>query len=76
MEEKTKANLKRIAGEAEVRIARSLLRWKYRKEGREFPFDHQIERDSRYIAGKAHEVISRRGKNIFNELKRVCKKNP
>ena len=74
MEEKTKNNLKKIAEEAEVKIARSLLRWKYKKEGRPAPLDCQIESESRSVAGRAHQVISRRGKNIFNELKKVYKK--
>jgi hypothetical protein len=74
MEEETKHNLKKIAEEAEMRIARSVLRWKYKKEGKQAPLDSQLENESRQVAGRAHQVIARTGKNVFNELRKVYKK--
>jgi len=71
MEKETKNNLKKIAEEAEMRVARSILRWKYKKEGKQVPQDHQLENESRQIAGRAHQVVAKRGKNVFNELKKV-----
>lgn len=66
--------MKRIAEEAELRVAKSILRWKYKKEGRDVPPQYRLETESRQIAGRAHEVIAERGKTVFNELKRVYKK--
>lgn len=74
MEKETKNNLKKIAEEAEMRVARSVLRWKYKKEGKQAPTDSQLENESRQVAGRAHQVIAERGKNVFNELKKVYKK--
>jgi hypothetical protein len=74
MEQETKNNLKKIAEEAEMRVARSVLRWKYKKEGKEVPLDSHLEDESRQVAGRAHQVIAKRGKNVFNELKKVYKK--
>ena len=66
--------MKRIAKEAELRVTKSILRWKYKKEGRHVPPQYRLETESRQIAGRAHEVIAERGKTVFNELKRVYKK--
>ncbi len=74
MEQETKNNLKKIAEEAEMRVARSILRWKYKKEDKQVPPEYQLENESRRVAGHAHEVISKRGKSVFNELKKVYKK--
>ncbi len=74
MEQDTKNNLKKIAEEAEMRVARSIPRWKYKKEEKQVPPEYQLENQSRQVAGQAHQVIAKRGKNIFNELKKVYKK--
>jgi hypothetical protein len=70
----TKNNLKKIAEEAEMKVARSVLRWKYKKEGRDVPPGYRLENESRQIADRAHEVLAKRGRNVFNELKKVYKK--
>lgn len=74
MAEDAKNNLKKIAKEAEIKVARSVLRWKYKKEGRDVPPEYRLENESRQIAGRAHEVLAKRGRNVFNELKKVYKK--
>lgn len=74
MEEETKNNLKKIAQEAELRVARSVLRWKYKKEGKQAPQDVQLDNESRQVAGRAHQIIAKTGKNVFNELRKVYKK--
>jgi len=71
MEEKTKKNLKKMAQETEVRVTRSILRWKYKKEGKPAPLDYQLENESRQVAYRAHQVIAKRGKNAWMELKKV-----
>ena len=74
MEEKTGNTLRKIAEEAEMRVARSILRWKFKKEGKQVPLDTQLDIESRQVADRAHQVIAKRGKNVFNELKKVYKK--
>ena len=71
MEEETKKNLTKIAEETEVRVTRSILRWKYKKEGKAVPLGYQLENESRQIASRAHQVIAKRGKNAWKELKKV-----
>ena len=71
MAEEVKKNLKKLAEETEMRVARSVLRWKYNKEGRQMPSEHQLDNDSRRVASKAHQVIAKRGKSVWNELKAV-----
>jgi hypothetical protein len=74
MEQETKNNLKKIAEEAEMRVARSVLRWKYKKEGKQVPQDSRLEDESRQVAGRAHQVLAERSRTVFNELKKVYKK--
>jgi len=71
MDENIKKGIKRLAEDAEMGFARSILRWKYKKEGGTPPKDDDLETQSRMVAGKAHDVIAERGKNVWKELKKV-----
>ncbi|MFH0843903.1 MAG: hypothetical protein V1930_00365 [Pseudomonadota bacterium] len=66
-----KENLKKIAKETEIRLAKSILLWKYKKEGKPIPNDGEVELKTKVFTSQAHNVISRRGKNIWNEIKRA-----
>ena len=74
MDENIKRGIKRLAENAEIGVARSILRWKYKKEGKEAPGNDELKEQSLRVAGKAHEVIAERGKNVWNELKKVYAK--
>jgi hypothetical protein len=71
MDEQIKKNVKKLARDAENKVARSILRWKYKKEGKPIPVEQQLENESRYVAEKAHQIIAKRGKTVLNELKKV-----
>ena len=71
MDENIKKNIKKKVRNVEVGLAKSILRWKYKKEGEIIPNDRQMENHSQQIAGQAHDVIAKRGKNIWNGLKKV-----
>jgi hypothetical protein len=75
MDEQIKKNVKKLARDAENKVARSILRWKYKKEGRPVPVEHQLENESRYVAEKAHQIIAKKGKTVLNELKKVYVKD-
>jgi hypothetical protein len=75
MDEQIKKNVKKLARDAENKVARSILRWKYKKEGKPIPVEHQLENESRYVAEKAHQIIAKRGKTVLNELKKVYVKD-
>ena len=74
MDENIKRGIKKLAENAEIGAARSILRWKYKKEGRDAPGDDELKDQSRRVAGRAHEVIAERGRNVWNELKKVYAK--
>ena len=74
MEEDFKKSLKNMARKTELKATESLLRWRYKKEGKEIIDDGNLERQSQVITDQAHEIISRRGKNIWHELKKVYKR--
>ena len=66
-----KKDLKKIAQDAQVNIVRSILNWKYKREGRQSPDDETLERQSRRISRQANDVIVKRGKNVWNEFKKA-----
>lgn len=74
MDDELKKNLKKMTEKTEIRLTESILRWKYKKEGKDIPPDQNLEGQSRMILEQAHKTISKRGKNIWNELKRVYRK--
>ncbi len=74
MDDQIKENLKKAVEQAETSLAKSILRWKYKKEGRPAPSDHQLEDESRQVSRRARGIIARRGKNAFLELKKTYKK--
>lgn len=71
MDEQKKKNLKKFVQDSEQKVARSILVWKYKKDGKPVPLENQLENESQQVAGRAHEVIVRRGKNVWNELKKA-----
>jgi len=75
MDESIKNGIRRLAEDAETGIARSILRWKYKKEGVSPPGDDDLETQSRQIAYRARGVIADRGMNIWNEFKKVYAKS-
>lgn len=74
MDDETKREIKKIARNTEVKVTESILRWKYKKEGKEIPEEGDLHAQSRVVADKAHKIISRRGKNIWKELKKAYQK--
>jgi hypothetical protein len=66
-----KAGMKNMLEATETKIAESVLRWKYKKEGKAMPEESDLQHQSRAVTQKAKEILSRRGKNILRELKGV-----
>jgi hypothetical protein len=75
MDEDLKKGLKKMGKNAELKLTESLLRWKYRKEGKEIPDDENLGDQSRVIAEQAHKIIKERGKSIWGELKQAYRKS-
>ena len=70
MDEDIKKDIKRLAKNTELMIARSLLRWKYKKEDKPLPGDRQLDQNTRNLVDKAHEILARRGNRVLSELKK------
>lgn len=62
-------SLSEIAQGVEVRLTETLLRWRYKREGKAPPDEEQLKTQSRAITDQVHEIILRRGKNIWKEIK-------
>ena len=71
MDEITRSGLKKLDEDAEAGIAKSILRWKYKKEGRLAPTEEVMEAESRVVADTAHDILAKRSKTVWNELKKV-----
>ncbi len=74
MDDDLKKNIKKMTEKTEIRLTESLLRWKYKKEGKEIPADQNLESQSRQIMEQAHKTLSKRGKSIWNEFKKAYRK--
>ena len=72
MSDEIKRDLKNLARRTETRLAESLLKWKYRKEGKEIPGEERVRRESERVTEQANRVLSERGKRAWNELKKAC----
>lgn len=71
MDEEIKKDLKKAAHRAEVKVTETILRWKYKKEGRSVPDSEHIESQSRLIADQANQVIARQGRKLWHEIKKA-----
>lgn len=67
-------DLKAMARSAEKKLAESLLRWKYRKEGKPIPEDDIVERQSDQVTEEARRILRERGKKAWDELKRAYRR--
>ena len=74
MDEELKKGLKKMAKNAELKVAESLLRWKYKKEGKSTPDDESIGQQTRTITDQAHQIIAKRGKRIWAGFKEAYQK--
>ena len=74
MDEDLKKGLKKMGKNAELKLTESLLRWKYRKEGKVIPDDENLGEQSKVIAEQAHKIITKRGKSIWGELTQAYRK--
>lgn len=74
MDKNTGNDIRRAINRAERGITKSIIRWKYRKEGRPMPLDDTIDGNARHVVNQAHEIIARRGRSVWNELKNVYSK--
>lgn len=68
-EDKGTESLSEIAQNVEVRLTETLLRWRYKRQGKTPPADDQLKDQSRAITDQVHEILLRRGKNIWKEFK-------
>jgi hypothetical protein len=74
MDKDLKEGMKNILKATEVKITESLLRWKYKKEGKGMPVEPELQHRSHVISQKANEILTRTGKNIMKEFKEVYRK--
>jgi hypothetical protein len=64
-EDKGTDSIAEIAQNVEVRLTESLLRWRYKRQGKTPPADDQLKDRSKAITNQVHEILLRRGKNIW-----------
>ena len=67
-------NFKEMARHAEKKLTESILRWKYRKEGKSIPEDDVLERQSGQVRDQAHRILHERGKKVWEEMKKAYRR--
>ncbi len=75
MDDDLKKNIKSLAHESEVKLARSILKWKLKREGRPVPVEEQLDQHSQDIVAKANDVLLKGGKRFWGELRNVYRDN-
>ena len=73
MDQKTKDGLVRLAKNTELRATESLLRWKFKKEGKDVPDKESLEMQSRNVTDQAHQILTERGRSVWQGFKRAWK---
>jgi hypothetical protein len=58
----------------EINLAKSILRWKLRKEGKAEPPGPELEEAAARLLAEAREIARRRGKNLYEILKEEAKR--
>jgi len=74
MTKRNKGDIRRAFDRAERGITRSIIRWKYKQEGRSLPPDDALEDQSKKVIGQAHRIIATRSRVVLNELRSVYEK--
>lgn len=71
MAEDLKNQLKQFTLDAERKLTKSLIRWKYEKDGRPKPTEETLDQAADQVTTRAHEIIGRRAKGAWAELKKA-----
>jgi hypothetical protein len=58
---------------SELKLARSILRWKLQKEGRPLPAEDELDDAASRLLDKARKIARKSGKNLFDILKEEAK---
>jgi hypothetical protein len=53
----------------ELRLARSILRWKLEKEGQPLPAEAELEAAAARLLDQARDIAQRRGRNLYDILR-------
>ncbi len=59
--------------QSELTLAKSILKWKYQKEGRPPPEDGELDTAASRLLDEAREIARKTGKNLFDILKEEAK---
>ena len=69
MKDEKSGSWSEMAQNAEARLTESLLRWRYKKQGKTLPDDEQLKSQSKTVTGQVNEILLRRGKSLWKELR-------
>jgi hypothetical protein len=59
--------------QSELKLARSILRWKFQKEGRPPPKNGELDAAASRLLDEARKIARQRGKNLLDILKEEAK---
>lgn len=55
--------------QSELRLAKSILRWKFQKEGLPLPNNSELDAAASRLLDEARKIAKKRGKNLLDILK-------
>ena len=59
--------------QSELRLAKSILRWRLQKEGQPLPEEAELDNAASCLLDEAREIARKRGKNLYDTLKEEWK---
>lgn len=72
MNKDIKRDIKTILLDTENRVAETLVRRKYKKDGRQEPGRSSLRAESEAVVARANHILAHRGKKVWAELKKAC----
>ena len=66
--------MKKWIKEKEKALAKSLLKWKFEKEGQTPPSDAALEAGAEHVVGEANRIFKERGEKALKKVKAGAKK--
>jgi len=59
--------------QSELKLVKSILRWKFQKEGSPIPDESELDASASRLLDEAREIARKRGKNLLDILKEEAK---
>ena len=68
-----KKDFLKLAREAEISLTKSILKWRFEKEGKQPPEEQDLDKKSREVSDQVNRIISDGARSLWDEIKKAYK---